>query len=198
VRVRDRDRSQAAGRLDVRADLVVEERDAVPQDVPAGRADEQRALADREARLAADPDEAWRLLADLGAVVAPELAERRPALAVPADVLALVFADGAARRRLGAFRELDPAGDADEMQLGAPQPDHPPQQTTPPLLPLALLAAPALELLDARERSHLQFVDSGLGRPAVGRITRHLDPLLASAARVGRAGRRASSATRGS
>jgi hypothetical protein len=69
VRVRDRDRLEAAGGLDVRADLVVEERDAVPQDVPAGRADEQRALADREARLAPDPDEPGRLLADLGTVV---------------------------------------------------------------------------------------------------------------------------------
>jgi hypothetical protein len=180
VRVRDRDRIEAARRPDVRADLVVEERDAVPQDVPAGRADEQRALADREARLAADPDEPRRLLADLGAVVTAELVERRPALAVPADVLALVLADGTARWRLRALGELDAAGEADEVQLGAPQPDHAPQQASPPLSALALLARPLLVLLDLRQRPGLQLVDLGLPRPVFESVTRaHLDPPLA-------------------
>src|SRR4029079_19647690 len=55
VRVRDRYRGDAAELLDARAELVVEERDAVPEDVAARarRLDEERALADREARLAA-------------------------------------------------------------------------------------------------------------------------------------------------
>jgi hypothetical protein len=70
VRVRDRDRRESAEPLDTRAELVVEERDAVPEDVSAGRLDEESALADREARLAAEPDEAGLLLADVRAVVA--------------------------------------------------------------------------------------------------------------------------------
>jgi hypothetical protein len=70
VRVRDRDRGDAAELLDPRAELVVEERDAVPEDVSTGRLDEERALADGEARLAAEPDEARLLLADVRAVVA--------------------------------------------------------------------------------------------------------------------------------
>jgi hypothetical protein len=176
--VRDRDRRQPSGGLDVRADLVVEERDAVPQDVPTGRADEQRALADREARLAADPDEAGRLLADLGAVVATQLPKGRPALAFPPDVLTLVFADGAARRRLGAFRELDPAGDADEVQLGAPQPDNASQELAPTLSTLALLTLPPLVLLDLRQGPGLQLVYLGLPRPVFGSVTRHRDPPL--------------------
>jgi len=118
VRVGDRDRGDPAELLDARAELVVEERDAVPEDVAARarRLDEERALADREARLAADPDETRRLLANLGAVVSPERLERRPPLTVAADVLPLVLADRAARRRLGALGELAPAGGADEMR----------------------------------------------------------------------------------
>ena len=116
MRVRDRDRGDPAELLDPRAELVVEERDAVPEDVAAPRRDEERALADREARLAADPEEARPLLADLGAVVAPQLLERRPALAVATDVLPFVLADRAARRRLGSLGELASAGDADEVR----------------------------------------------------------------------------------
>src|SRR2546423_14075431 len=50
VRMRDRDRADPAELLDPRAELVVEERDAVPEDVaaPARSPDEERALADRE------------------------------------------------------------------------------------------------------------------------------------------------------
>jgi hypothetical protein len=116
--MRDRDRGDPAELLDLRAELIVEERDAVPEDVAARCLDEERALADREARLAADPDDAGPLLADLGVVIPTELLERRPALAVAADVLPLVLADRAARRRLGAFGELAAAGDAEAVRQG--------------------------------------------------------------------------------
>jgi len=116
VRVRDRDRGEPAELLDARADLVVEQRDAVPEDVPARSLDEERALADREARRRADADQARLLLPDVRAMVAPKVIERRPPLPVPADVLALVLADRAARRRLCALRELASARDADEVR----------------------------------------------------------------------------------
>jgi hypothetical protein len=70
VRVRDRDRPEPAELLDAGADLVVDERYAVPEDVPFRAPDEERALADREAWVAADADEPRLLLADVGAVVA--------------------------------------------------------------------------------------------------------------------------------
>src|SRR5207244_9844761 len=90
--------------------------DAGPEDVAARRLDEERALADRKARLAADSDEARSLLADLRAMGAAELVEGRPLLALPPDVLPLVLADRAARRRLVALRELAAAGRADESR----------------------------------------------------------------------------------
>jgi len=114
--VGDRDRGDPAELLDTAADLVVEERDAVPEDVSARRLDEERALADREVRSRADARQPRLLLADVGAVVAPELLECRPLLAGPADVLALVLADGTARRWLCALGELAPTGDADEVR----------------------------------------------------------------------------------
>ena len=52
VRVRDRDRREPAFGADPRDDLVVEIRRAVPEDVAGARLDEERALADRERRLA--------------------------------------------------------------------------------------------------------------------------------------------------
>ena len=51
VRVRDRDRGEPAAAVDLRRGRVVEQRDAVPQHVALAVRDEQRALADREARL---------------------------------------------------------------------------------------------------------------------------------------------------
>src|SRR5439155_24586452 len=109
VRMRDGDRRHTAERGDRRDKLVVDERDAVPEDVAAWGLDEECPLPDREARLAADPGQARLLLADLGAVPGAELRERRPALALPAHVLALVVADRATRRRLLALGVLDAA-----------------------------------------------------------------------------------------
>jgi hypothetical protein len=116
VRVRDRDRAEPAELLDAGADLVVEQRDAVPEDVPARCLDEEGALPDREARRRADANQARPLLPDVRAMVAAKIVERRPPLAVPADVLSLVLADRAARRRLRALRELTSARDADEVR----------------------------------------------------------------------------------
>src|SRR5262249_41570944 len=88
---------------------LVEQRDAVPQQVAVAPGHEQRALADGEARLGADAGEAG-LVAELVAMRAGQLGRRRPPLAVGRDVLARVLADRAALGRTG---ELDPAGGAD-------------------------------------------------------------------------------------
>jgi len=75
--------------------------------------DEERALADREVWTGADARQPRLLFADVGAVVTPELLERRPLLAVPADVLALVLADRAVLWLVRSSRELNPACRAD-------------------------------------------------------------------------------------
>src|SRR6188472_4112364 len=95
VRVRDRDRGQAAALANGALDLPVEQRDAIPQHVAAGGLDEQRALLDREARLRPDPGQSGLLGAEVGAVTGAQLVEGGPALSPPADVLALVLADRA-------------------------------------------------------------------------------------------------------
>ena len=71
------------------------------------RIDEERALPDRERGLTADAEQP-AVVADLRAALGAELPERRPALPVTADVLALVEADRAARGRLVRIGVLDP------------------------------------------------------------------------------------------
>jgi hypothetical protein len=108
--MRDGDCGNAALRLDLAGGLVVEQRDAVPEQVRALPRDEEGALADRERRLRSDPDEPG-VVANPVAVVGAELGERRPALALGRDVLARVLADRAPRR--GDLAELDAARAAD-------------------------------------------------------------------------------------
>src|SRR5258705_13516680 len=77
---------------------VIDQRDAIPQDIPLRCAKEQCALADGELRLRADADEAWLVLAEAVVVRNPEPFQRCPRLPPGRDVLALVFADGALSR----------------------------------------------------------------------------------------------------
>ena len=113
VRVRDGDRGQAAQRAHDVDRRVVQQRDAVPQDVARRGAKEERALADGEARLRADPVQP-RLQSLKGvAVRPPKLGEREPALAAGADVLPLVHAHRARVRRRVGGRELGSAGGAE-------------------------------------------------------------------------------------
>src|SRR6185369_2785142 len=102
VRVVDRDCAQAAALRDHFLHPV-EERGAIPEHA----VDEERALPDGERRLTADPEQP-AVVADLRSALGTELPERRPALPVRADVLALVEADRAARRRLVRIGVLDP------------------------------------------------------------------------------------------
>src|SRR2546428_131485 len=77
-------------------------------------ANEERALADAERRLDADPGELQLELADLEAMpLRRELLERRPSLAALPDVLPLVLADGTPGGRPRGRRLLDRARDAD-------------------------------------------------------------------------------------
>jgi len=112
VRVVDRDRAQPAERPDSAGEVGVEQRGAPPEDVAAPPGDEQRALADAELGGDADPDEAM-VVAELVPVRPAQLLEGRPALAAPADVLALVLAD---RAPLGRAGVVGRAGETDPGQ----------------------------------------------------------------------------------
>src|SRR5579862_8369491 len=119
--MRYRDGVQSAKPVDQGDRGVIDQRDAVPQDIPLRCANEQSALADREPRLRADPDEPRLVLAESVVVRNPEPLERCPRLALWRDVLALVFADGALNRRSVAWRILSAAGIADECGHGLPR-----------------------------------------------------------------------------
>ena len=113
VRVRDRDLGNPAQFLHPRDRRVVDQPDAIPQNVPPRRLDQERALADAELRLGVDRVEPGLFLLDDVLVRRPEVLERRPLLAVGIDVLPLVLADRAMRRGPRRLGELRPAGDAE-------------------------------------------------------------------------------------
>src|SRR6185503_19465294 len=106
VRMRDRDHRDPAFVPDAVDELVIEVRDAVPQDVARAALDEQRALTDGERRRAADPEDP-AVVADFGLVALEEVFPRDPDLAgVVWDVLTLVLADRARGGRLVGRRVL--------------------------------------------------------------------------------------------
>ena len=120
VGMRNRDGVQAPKSLDQSDGGVVDQRDAIPQDVAFRRAQEQCALADRELGLRADADEAWLVLAEPVVMRNSEPFERCPRLPLGRDVLALVFADRALNRWNVTRRILCAAGSADECRHGLP------------------------------------------------------------------------------
>src|SRR6266568_2351982 len=112
VRMRDRDRTDAA-EVAYRIDRgVVDHCDAVPKQVAFGRPDEQRALADRKRRFGADADQAHVVPQPVVMLLA-QLIQGRPSQAAPTDVLPLVLADRAALGCISAGRELHATGGAD-------------------------------------------------------------------------------------
>ncbi len=114
MRVRDRDRPNPAGRLHRGDGRVVDETDAIPEQGKRRVPQQERALADGKGRLGADADEVGPLGPEHVGMGRSELGERGPHLTAPADILALVFAHGAALGRLDRFGVLDAAGGADE------------------------------------------------------------------------------------
>ena len=114
--------------VDQRDRGVIDQRDAIPQDIPLRCAKEQCALADRELWLRADPDEPRLVLAEPVVVRNPEPLQRCPRLPLGRDVLALVFADGALSRWSVTRRILCAAGTADECRHGLPRLNVPPEK----------------------------------------------------------------------
>src|SRR5262249_61196354 len=92
----------------------IDERDAVPQNIAFGRAQEERALADGKFRHRPDPDQAGLVLLIAIEVAARERFEGSPPLAAGRNELTLVLTDRARRRRRVRGRKLAAAGLADE------------------------------------------------------------------------------------
>ena len=93
--------------------LLVDETEAVPEQVAGGGLDQERPLADPEVRLGPQGREPGFLVVQLVAVAPGHVGHGRPPLATPAHVLSFVLADGTGRRRPVGLGVLDPAGHAD-------------------------------------------------------------------------------------
>ena len=125
MRMRDRDPAEPARRLDHPHRRIVDQADAVPEQVPSrtvlrrGR-HQERPLPDRKARLRADPEQPVTLGPHRQPMPAPERLERGPPLPAPAHELALVGAHRTDLERPLARRKLHATGDADRMH--GPQP----------------------------------------------------------------------------
>jgi hypothetical protein len=116
--MRNRNGVQSAKPVDQGDRGVIDQRDAIPQDIPLRCAKEQSALADREPGLRANSYEPRLVLADSVVVRNPEPLERCPRLALGWNILTLFLADGALNRRSVTRRILCAAGTADECSAG--------------------------------------------------------------------------------
>jgi len=110
VRMRNRDGAQSAKPIDDSNGGVINQRDAIPQDVTFRRAQQQRTLADGKLRRRADADQARFVLAESIVVRNPQPLQRCPRLPLGRDELALVFAHRAVGRGSISGRILGAAG----------------------------------------------------------------------------------------
>ena len=122
MRMRDCDGADPAACVDLGGRVVVEEGDAIPEQVSSGRLREQSALADREFRFCADPQKTRRFFFEAVVMIGCQPFERRPFLAFVTNELPFVLANRTSWRRLCAFRKLRSALNADRIFHKAPQP----------------------------------------------------------------------------
>jgi hypothetical protein len=113
--MRDCNRTDAAARVDFGSGLVVEEGDAIPEQISSWRLQEQSALANRKFRFCADPEKPWRFLFESVMVISRQPFERRPFLASVTNKLPFILANRTALRWSGAFSKLRSALDADKI-----------------------------------------------------------------------------------
>ena len=91
--MRDCNRSEAAARVDFGSGLVVEERNAIPEQISSRRLHQQSALAYSKFRLCADPQKMWRFLFEAVVMISRQLFERRPFLTGVTNKLPFILAN---------------------------------------------------------------------------------------------------------
>ena len=114
MRVRNGDGADAAKRAHQGHGGVVQQRDAVPQDVALRTHQQQRPLANREGGGGANPKQAGLAHPPGVGMVAAQFGQGSPALAGGADILPLVVTDRAGQWGCCAGGLLGAAGDANE------------------------------------------------------------------------------------
>src|SRR6266496_2691095 len=118
VRMRNCDRADTAARVHLGNGVVVEESDAIPEQIASGRLQKQSTLAYRKFRFGADPQKTWRFFFETVAMISRQAFERRPFLASVTNKLPFILADWAPWRRLDCFRKLRSALHADKIFHG--------------------------------------------------------------------------------
>ena len=107
--------ADAAPRFHFGDGFVVEQRNAIPQQISVGRLQKQSTLAYRKFRFGADPQKAWRFLFEPVVMISRQPFERRPFLASVTNKLPFIFANETACRGLGFLSELRSALHADKV-----------------------------------------------------------------------------------
>ena len=93
MRMRNGNGADAAARVHIGNGVVVEEGDAIPEQISSGRLQEQSTLAYRKFRFAADPQKAWRFFFEAVVMITRQPFERRPFLAFVTNKLPFIFAN---------------------------------------------------------------------------------------------------------
>src|SRR5205807_10620943 len=113
--MRDRDRPNASARLDLRDRLVVEQRNAIPQQISCGRRHKESALGNGEFRFRSDAEKLRRLFFEPVVMMQRQLLQRRPLLPAMTNELPFVLANRTSWRRLRCLAKLRPALHADKV-----------------------------------------------------------------------------------
>src|SRR5438034_8933998 len=115
MRMRNRDGADAAACVYLGDCLVVQQRDAIPEQISSRRLEKQSALADRKVRFSADAQELPRFVSDAVVMISLQSLERRPFLTGVTNKLPFIFANWTARRRRRGLRKLRPALHTDKI-----------------------------------------------------------------------------------
>src|SRR6478736_7122070 len=115
MRMRNRDGADAAACVYLSDCFVVQQRDAVPEQISSGRLQKQSALAYGKFRFGTHAQKLWRFIFDSVVMISHEPFERRPFLAGVTDELPFIFANWTARRRFRSIIKLRPALHADKV-----------------------------------------------------------------------------------
>ena len=122
MRMRDRDGADTAACVYLGDCFVIQQRDAIPEQISSRRLEKQSPLANRKFRFGADSEKQRRFIFDAVVMISREPFERRPFLAGMTDELPVVLANWTARRRFRSIIKLRPALHADKVLHGFQNP----------------------------------------------------------------------------
>ena len=113
--MRNRDGADAAACVYLGDCFVIQQRDAIPEQISSWRLEKQSSLANGKFRFCADAQKLRRFLFDAVVMISPYLLERRPFLAGVTDELPFILANWTGRRRFRSSIKLRPALRADKV-----------------------------------------------------------------------------------